>query len=233
MLFLCASAQGQDALQLLHQMQKALGGPDRVAAIRDMDELVSAQTWRDDGSWRGNVHKRTRWINPNVLRLDQVGENDNTYVLYFDGSSGWEIVPGQSGVVALVGDELQFAERYLDGLNFKVWLADREADFTISSPGPNIIRLASKRDAQNVLDVTLDPASRLPLKTTSPNSPGRETRFEQWETANAIQWPRLIRMTTNGKTSALITLDHMRLNSGLKQRDCAAKPADLKPHLRN
>jgi len=41
---LCSSVSAQDGLQLFHQMQKALGGADRIAAIRDFEELVHAQT---------------------------------------------------------------------------------------------------------------------------------------------------------------------------------------------
>jgi hypothetical protein len=123
---LCSSLRAQDGIELLHRMQQALGGADKIASVRDLDELVHAQTWREDGSARGAVHKRTRWISPSYLRLDQVGGDSNTYVLYFDGSSGWEIVPDKSGVVVLAGDELKFAEQYLQNLKFKLWLADRD-----------------------------------------------------------------------------------------------------------
>jgi hypothetical protein len=40
----------------------------------------------------GQVRKRTRWIRSGPLRIDQTAPGA-TYVLYFDGNSGWEILP--------------------------------------------------------------------------------------------------------------------------------------------
>jgi hypothetical protein len=76
-------------MQLFHKMQTALGGGERIADIQDFEQCVRADTWDNNGKRHGQVYKRTRWIRPNVLRLDQVGPGD-TYVLYFNGASGWE-----------------------------------------------------------------------------------------------------------------------------------------------
>jgi hypothetical protein len=86
-----ASAQ-DSGLVLLHKMQRALGGSDKIAAIHDLDWTVRAKTFDHNGRPIGSVTKRTRWIRPNYLRLDQVGPGD-TYVLYFEGTRGWESCP--------------------------------------------------------------------------------------------------------------------------------------------
>jgi hypothetical protein len=55
-------------------MQAALGGEDQIAAVRDFEELVLAESWNGNtGQSMGEVRKRTRWIRPNYLRIDQVG----------------------------------------------------------------------------------------------------------------------------------------------------------------
>ena len=72
-------------------MQSALGGAQNIVAIRDFDEIFRAETWDRDGRSLGIVRKRVRWIKPNYLRIDQSGPYD-TYVLFFDGSGGWEII---------------------------------------------------------------------------------------------------------------------------------------------
>src|SRR2546430_9904152 len=77
------------------------------------------------------------------LRLDQVGPGD-TYVLFFDGTSGWEILPDKT-VADLTGGELQFAQDYLRGLNSE-WLADRDAQNVFASPAPNVITITTKND---------------------------------------------------------------------------------------
>jgi hypothetical protein len=227
-LFLCSPVFAQDGIELLHRMQQALGGADKIASVRDLDELVHAQTWHEDGSARGDVRKRTRWISPSCLRLDQVGQDNNTYVLYFYGSSGWEIVPDKSGVVELTGDELKFAEQYLQDLNFTFWLADREPQYLITSPMPNVVPIVEKRDLQNAQDIALDPTSWLPVTQTLRK---KETQFKEWELIEGIRYPRVTTMIVDGQKRATITVDWIKLNSGLDRRQLSAKPHDLKPNL--
>src|SRR5215469_8473288 len=231
---LCASVSAQDGLPLFHEMQKALGGADPIAAIRDFEQLVHAQTWNNKGKPNAEENKRTRWIRPNYIRLDQVGHDNNTYVLFFDGTSGWEILPDKR-VLDLVGDELKFAQGYLLHLDFKIWLADRDPRYVITSPSRNILQVSDKNDVTNAQDITLDPNSFLPIKqTAAPHGhPSRaeptETRFEEWKMAQGIQFPHRISMVKNGKPLALITVEQIKLDGGLKPEDLARKPADLNP----
>jgi hypothetical protein len=225
---LCSSLHAQNGIELLHRMQQALGGADKIASVRDLDELVRAQTWHEDGSARGDVHKRTRWISPTYLRLDQVGEDSNTYVLYFDGSSGWEIVPDKSGVVKLEGGELKFAEQYLQNFEFKLWLADRDPQNVVTSPMPNVVRITDKRNLQNTVDITLDPLSWLPTKQTVQTN---DTEFKEWKTVGGIRYPHVKELVRDGQKRATITVDRVKLDSGLDQRQLSAKPPDSKPIL--
>jgi hypothetical protein len=59
----CRSGFSQDGLQLFHRMQKALGGAEQIAAIRDFEQTVRAETWSGNtGASIGEVRKRIRWI---------------------------------------------------------------------------------------------------------------------------------------------------------------------------
>src|SRR4051812_19254724 len=83
----------QEGLLLLHTMQDSLGGAGRIAAIRDFEETIRAEARDATGASLGAVQKRTRWMrDPGLLRLDQRGPR-GTYVLFFDGRVGWEILP--------------------------------------------------------------------------------------------------------------------------------------------
>lgn len=218
------SAAAQDGLQLLHKMQTALGGSERIATIHDYEESVRAQTWNNEGKLNGEVRKRTRWITPNYLRLDQTGPDD-TYVLYFDGESGWEILPDKS-VLALVGDELKFAQKYLFGLRLKLWMADRDSRYLVESPAENVIRISDKNDGANKLDITLDPVSSLPVKQADGST---ETRLEQWSAVHGVQFPHRISIIRNSATVAVIRIDKIELDRGLKVDELAKNPQDLKP----
>lgn len=234
-LFLCSSAFAQDGLQLFHKMQEALGGAGKIAAIRDFEQRLRAEAWDGNGRSLGEVHKRTRWVRPNYLRADQIGPG-STYVLYFDGTSGWEILPGAKIVADLAGGELNFAQKYLRDFILNTWLADRDARYRIASPAPNVVRI-SDGDVNHQLDITLDPVSSLPFKTASisladPAHPIRsETLTTEWETVQGIRFGRRWSVFRSGVRVAEAVVEETKLNSGLKPADLAVKPVDLNPVL--
>jgi|SRR5215472_4902149 len=232
----------QDGLQLLHKMQEALGGTERIAAIRDYEEIVSAKTWNSRGVLASEVRKRTRWMrSPNLLRLDQLGPRD-TYVLYFDGTSGsgWEILPDLKGpefkttgtVIELVGGELSFAKGYLSGFQFNTWLADRIPGHTVTSPARNVLRIDDS-------DITLDPVTGLPIKTAGVSlaDPSRpvsvEMRYEKWTEVAGVRFPTQRANYHNDLKLAEITAEgaSIRVNLGLSAQELAAKPADFMPEI--
>jgi len=230
-LFSCPSAFPQDAMQLFRKMQVALGGADKIASIQDFEEIVRANAWHDDGRPMGVVRKRVRFIRPNYLRIDQVGRED-AYVLYFDGSSGWEILP--VSVSDLVGEELKFAERYLWGFNLNLWLADRNPRYAITSPAPNVIAITDRKDPSMKEEFALDASSFLPVKkadsAADPSHPvSREIRLESWQTFAGVKFPQRTSSFHNGKRVTTITVELTKVNQGFKLADLAVKPSDLKP----
>ncbi|OLB25280.1 MAG: hypothetical protein DMG41_10170 [Acidobacteria bacterium] len=230
---LTVRVRAQDGLQLFHKMQTALGGEEKMASIRDFEECVRAETWDNEGKAHGIVRKRVRLIRPNYLRLDQVGPGD-TYVLFFDGTSGWEILPDKT-VADLTGGELQFAQDYLRGLNSE-WLADRDAQNVFASPAPNVITITTKNDTSHKTEITFDPTTFLPVKRTllslaDPNHPvsSQMMVFEQWESVHGLQFPHRRSNFHFGKKLAEITTEQIRLDTGIKLKDLAIKPTDLNP----
>ena len=153
-----------------------------------------------------------------ALRIDQVGRED-TYLLYFDGTSGWEILP--NGTIAdLVGDELKFAKHYLWGLNLNVWLADRNQQSRITSPAPNVLVVTDKNDPSLKEELALDTKTFLPTKSGS---------LSHWQAFAGVKFPQRISNFHNGKRVAVITVERTKINQGLKPADLAVRPPDLKP----
>jgi hypothetical protein len=224
----------QEAMPLFHKMQRALGGEENLASIRDFEQQVRAQSWNGNtGALMGEVRKRTRWVRPNYLRIDQVGPG-STYVLYFDGESGWEVLPGTQAAVELAGGELDFAHKYVRDFVLTTWLADRDPHYRITSPAQNVVRI-SDGDPAHQLDIALDPASALPVKTTSISlaDPARpvpsETVVAEWETVRGIRFARRWSVLRSGIRVAEATVEKTIINSGLKVEDLTAKPVDFKP----
>lgn len=198
-------------------MQSALGGANRVAAIHDLDWTAKGATYDHSGKVIGKVTKRTRWIRPNFLRLDQVGPGD-TYVLYFDGTTGWEILPDKPGVRKLVGGELDFAKRYLWGFRLNLWDADRTGEYTISSPSANVIRFTR---ADMSFDVTVNPHTDLPADTVA------------WTTVQGVRFPAMLVNSHPNDGSAKGKTVKLLFNTHLDPHTLATVPADLKPDLDN
>jgi hypothetical protein len=233
--WLCCPSSAQDALQLYHKMQTALGGAEAIASIRDFDQLVRADTWHNDGRPGAVVRKRVRFIRPGCLRIDQVGSGD-TYVLYFDGAAGWEILPGGT-FAALAGGEFEICAR----------LSGRpESDLLVGRPRPgqgdhipcaalNVIAISSKVDSGQRTEITLDPVTLLPVKQTgitnasSDRPVHQEMRFDHWQVFGGVKFPGLFLNFHDGRKLAEGTVERTIVNSGLKPADLALKPPDLKP----
>ncbi len=231
------SAPSGDARALLHRLQDAVGGADKIAAIADFDQTVTGVSFDGrTGQRLGEVRKRVRWIKPNLLRLDQVGPGD-TYVLYFDGTSGWEILPDGS-VHDLSGGELRFAQGYLRGFILKTLLADRDPAYEVESPARNVLRIRHREATGGASDLVLDPDSGLPLAETSvsladPANPvSSETRYLEWKTVGGVRFASRFTKTHAGLHVADALIDGTTLNSGLRPEDLAAKPPDLAPVMR-
>jgi hypothetical protein len=249
---LCGSAQSppqpssKDGLRLLHKMQNALGGANKIAAIHDYEETLRAEVWNSAGVAMGEVRKRTRWMrSPNLLRLDQIGPRD-TYVVYFDGGSGsgWEMLPDLKNTdkfkttgeaIELVGGELKFAQGYLSGFDLKVWLADRIPGYTVTSPAPNVVRIAHDGTAS---DFTLDPTTWLPIKMAGvsladPDHPApNEMRYGGWTEVAGVRFPTQRANYHGGVKLAEETVEEaIRVNVGLSPQELALKPADFAPDI--
>jgi hypothetical protein len=233
LLFFYSSTSGKDGLELFHKMQVAMGGAEKIAAARDFEQIGHGQAWDHEGHPLGTVTKRVRFIRPSYLRIDQVGPGD-TYVLYFDGASGWEILPDKT-VHDLAGGELKFAQGYLRGLDLNSLLVDREPGTAITSSAPNVLDITTKEEPDHTDEIVLDPETFLPSKTRSisladPNHPvPNETLLADWRAVDGVKFATRITIFHAGKKLAEGTVDLTRLNSGLKVSDLAAKPPDLKP----
>jgi hypothetical protein len=234
---LSSSALSEDATPLFHQMQQALGGAEKIAAIHDFEQEVRAKSWNGrTGELIGDVRKRTRWIRPNQLRVDQTGPG-STYVLYCDGTSGWEILPGTQQVTELAGGELTFALGYVRTFRPVLWLVDRDPRWRVTSPAPNVVRL-SDGDAAHQHDFTLDAATWLPGKTNTvslsdPDHPiESEEVVTEWETVQGVQFARRWTVYRAGKRVAEATVASTTVNGGLNLADLQAKPAEFKPVFR-
>jgi hypothetical protein len=221
-------------------MQTALGGRDKLSSVIDIEQRLEADTWDHRGRHIGHVVKRIRWISPGHLRMDQIGPGDS-FVLYFDGMTGWEILPGGKAAIPLRDGELRFAQQQHRSFPLSLWLADRDPRFAVTSPTANVLRIAERAhpdDPVHQVDLTIDPQSGLPVaeRTLSLAAPDRpswfETRLSDWTSVDGVRFPRRNEVLFNGTRLAAITVTSVVLNSGLSISDLATKPLNLIPAVK-
>jgi hypothetical protein len=233
-----------EGLRLLHEMQEALGGAEKLAGVRDYEETIRAEARDSRGTSLGAVRKRTRWIqSPAALRIDQVGPR-GTYVLYLDGpaGSGWEILPDVQSpdlyktvgaAVPLAGGELEFARAYLSGFELNLWLADRRG-YGVTAPRPNVLRIEHHGTAT---DFTLDPKTSLPVEEAGvsladPDHPAAEkTQYGEWKEFSGIRFPTHKVKFHDGVNRGETATESIRVNAALRAADLAARPASFAPDV--
>jgi hypothetical protein len=69
LMFAALVAAGQSGVQLFHKMQTAWGGAEKIASIRDFEQIEHADTWDRNGRSRGVVRKRVRLSGQTIFIL--------------------------------------------------------------------------------------------------------------------------------------------------------------------
>ena len=135
------------------------------------------------------------------------------------------------------GGELEFARRYLSGFALNIWLADRNPDYDVTSPGNHIVRVSARKIANQQDDITLDPVSCLPVKQASvsladPAHPETsENQFREWMTVDGVKFRRCVWVLHGGIRLAEITTGKIQLNGGLRPAHLGSPPASTRFYL--
>ncbi len=226
-----ATPAAEQGMALLRRMQAALGGAERLVAVRDVDWTAAGKTWKASGEPGPGATRRIRWIRPNILRKDQrVGDVIVSY--FFDGEGGWELVP-DAGLMELKGRELAFVRGEAGGFYPSKWLPDRDPRLRVASGGPDIIRI-TRKGAESGKDIVVDQESGLPLQilgtplSGKPATGYRRVRqrleFVEWRTVGGIKWPHKLRNFHDGALLVELTTSTIAINSGLDLVELSRKP---------
>jgi len=206
--------------EILARMQRAAGGADKLAAVKDFTMTLSNRF--DASAGRPDATETDRWIAPSHLRQDSRMAS-GPVSMYCDGALGWMSTPRGAG--ALRGVSLKVMRDEGFHVYFSLLLAGGDAavvavdDRTVEiSAGDETVRLV------------IDPATGLPhqLLYDSPQANGPpqpvEEEYADFREVNGIKVPFFVTYHQGGKHLADSTVGELRINSGLQLADLERRP---------
>jgi len=209
--------------ELLQKVQKAVGGVDKLAAIKDLTVKNSTQLDQSAGGLK--AEQTNFWLAPNHFRQDAKYPFGDIAV-YFDGTAGW--INAQRSTVPLPA-----AQRAQIGIElFRTWpallLSDQAADRKVSLTAPGVIEISGTGD--NSIRITVDPATNLPSKEEyqlkQPNAPvaNLSVTLSDYKAVAGVLMPYKQVLSQNGKKAAEFTVIDVQANTGLKAAVLSRQP---------
>jgi hypothetical protein len=213
--------------ELLQHVQQALGGADKLAAVKDLQFHTDLEVFTPGASMK--VKQTNSFIAPWTIRQD----NELPFLkqsVYSDGASGW--LSGMQGIQNLAAPVLKQirgeAFRQLAGLA----MSDRDPNRIVNYVGDGVIEISSKEGESVRLSV--DDKTGIPLKVAYQQSPAEggtavEEVFSDWRDVDGIRLPFQWTIMQSGKKFAGVTVQDYKINSGLTPQALAQKPVNTPP----
>ncbi|HTS27327.1 MAG TPA: hypothetical protein VMH81_15730 [Bryobacteraceae bacterium] len=199
-----------DALELLHKVQAAMGGADRLAAIRNYRHVEQRE------GVRGGLLTRS-WCAAGAS-LEEQGQSR----AYFDSKApGWRYERGFiSDLSAEVGRQDHFGDL------FNLVLADR-MKYAISLEGPLAIRI---EDADLAAVLEIDVSTSLPHRLRGrAGNPEGSVSYDDWREVDRARLPFQRTILRDPQPAIKIATVSWKLNTDLNCLEIGRKPAGAKP----
>ena len=207
---------------LLRRAQQAMGGADKIAAVKDFTESTEMAMSPAAGGMK--MKQQIRWAAPSSFRQDQVLPFA-TIVAYSDGKSGWLSMP--QGMMPMNAQVLKQAQ----GEIFREWttliMSDRDSSRAVRAMEANAVEISGGGES---VTVDFDNATGLPAHETY-QQPGmgevKET-FSDWREVSGIKLPFKVLMEQGEKKLGEVTISEIKLNSGITPEDLSKRPEPVK-----
>ncbi len=220
-----ASLEGGRAL--LERAQQAMGGADKIAAVKDYSQ--SADMTMDPSAGGMKIKQQNRWVAPSAFRQDQdlpIGK----IIAYTDGKSGWLSLP--QGVMPMPPPVLKQAQGEIFREWFSLVLSDRDRSRTVNAAGPNAVEISTAEGER--VRVEFDERTGLPIrqiyKETAMGGPPSEVKetYSDWREVDGIKLPFKVLIEQNGKKSGEAAVSEIKLNTGIKAEELSKRPEPAK-----
>jgi zinc protease len=208
----------QKGNELLQRAQQALGGADKLAAVKDL--VYHGEAGIETPGATMKVKQVNSYLAPSSLR-QEIELPFAKQTVYSDGTTGWLISPqGPMGMSPAVLKQVH-------GEVFRqippLVMSDRDPDRTVNYVGEGVIEISAK-DGESVR-LEVDEKTGLPSKIIYQGGQGPvEQTYSDWREVNGIRLPFAWSIVQGGKKFASVTVAEYKVNSGLTQEEISKKP---------
>jgi zinc protease len=205
--------------QLIQRAQQALGGADKLAAVKDVTQTQDMAM--DPGAGAMKFTQNNRYLAPGFFRQEQVLPFGKV-IAYTDGKSGWLSTP--QGVMPMPPPVLKQAQGEVFRNLFRL-MAD--TSLTVNAVDKNTVEI-STADGQSV-KVAFDESTGLPARESYQEAGNGgpsavDETLADWRDVGGLKAPFKVTIQQNGKKFAEVTVQEYKLNSGLKAEELSKKP---------
>lgn len=207
---------------MFERAQKAIGGAEKLAAIKDMTMTSNVAISPPQGG-AVQVKQLTQWAAPQVMRQTQELPFGKV-IVFFDGKAGWLQTP--QGNVPMPPPVIKQVQGEAFRNLFNLW--STSAGKTINAVAEDTIEITGAGES---VRVTFDPASGLPSKYSYQSAGGMGggpaqvvTTYSDWRDTSGVKMPYKVLIEQNGQKFAEGTISEVKLNSGLTVEELSKKP---------
>ena len=205
-------ASQEQGKRLLEKVQEAMGGLDKLVAIRDITYEADVSIFTPGAAMKAK--QKNSYVFPASLR-QELELPFGKQVVFSNGAGGWIMSP--QGMMAMPPDALKQAQGEVFRVLFQLAVCD---GCTVNAAEDNTIELAGKTG--EMVRLVIDPASGLPAKLIYDNN--TETVYSDWQQMAGLRAPTHWTVMRDGQKFADIQVHGYRLNQGLTDQELSRKP---------
>ena len=198
---------------LLARALGAMGGEEKLAAIRDLTQVTHMSLHSPAGGTL-KIVQRSQFLEPSYMRQEQES-SEGRLIAFTDGAAGWLTTP--EGISPMPAEVLKQAQDEVARRLLHLVLAGRDASLAVEAAEKNVVRIV--RPSGEAVRIEFDQASGLPMRefyqTAGEPAEAIQT-FADWREVEGIKMPYRITFQQGGKTVADAVVDEYKFNTGLK-----------------
>jgi hypothetical protein len=215
--------QLEQGRELLQRAQRAMGGAEKLAAVKDAMHKMEIAFEPAAGGFK--MKQTSLFVAPDQIRHEQEGPSGKG-VFYSDGKAGWMSTP--QGVQPMTADVLRAAKGVIFRQTATLLLSDRDASRRVKAIGDNAVEI-STTDGLSVR-LEFDPATgllarQLYTETSANGSPSeRVEELSDWRDVGGVKTYFKGALRENGAKMLELIVSEWKINSGLTAEQLSKKP---------